>query len=104
MNQGTEGSVTRKQYSQPSVSAGSTFTDLANPGSQNILGGKKKSRKFKKNQNLNLPHINNRLHGIFIAIAMAVDLEMPYSIQKDVHRLCVNTISFYIRNLSIHRF
>ena len=66
--------------------------------------GEKKSRKFKKNQNLNLPHINNRLHGIFIAIAMAVDLEMPYSIQKDMHRLCVNTISFYIRNLSIHRF
>ena len=48
MNQGTEGSVTRKQYSQPSVSAGSTFTDLANPGSQNILGGKK-IQKVQKN-------------------------------------------------------
>ena len=40
--------MTRKQYSQPSVSAGSTFTDLANPGSQNILGGKK-IQKVQKN-------------------------------------------------------
>jgi len=51
-----------------------------------------------------LPHISNYLHGTYIVLEIAIDLEMTYSIQKDVHRLCVNTIPFYIRNLSIHRF
>lgn len=37
--------------------------------------GGKKIQKVPKKQNLNLPHISNHLHGIYIVLEIAIDLD-----------------------------
>ena len=95
------GDKTRKQYSQPS--AGSTVTDLANPGSQNIPGeknpesSKKPKPEFATNQQL----FTWQLRYTRNCNWSRDDLQY---IEGCAQVMCKYYIPFYIRNLSIQRF
>lgn len=55
-------------------------------------------------KNIHLPHATNDLHSICTILGTVNNLETISSIEEDTHRLYTNTMSFYIRNLSNHRF
>lgn len=48
--------------------------------------------------------LNHTVHSIYMESGIVDNLEMISNIQKDVHRLYVNTAAFYIRDLSMYRF
>ena len=82
-------------YSWPSV-----LRDSTNHGSK--IFGKNPESSIKKN--IHLPHATNDLHSICTALDTVNSLETISSIEEDMHKLYTNTMSFYIRNLSNHRF
>lgn len=81
-------------YSQPYMCAGPTFTDSTN------CGLKIERKTIKAMQ------INNIVTTIYIAFILGIinNLERIQSIKEAMHRLHVNTITYYIRDLSIYGF
>lgn len=47
---------------------------------------------------------NNYLHIIYVVLGIISNLKMIQTAHEDMLRLYVNTVLFYIRNLSILRF
>ena len=90
-------------YGLPSISPGSAFSDLTNCRFKIFL---KNSRKFQKVK-FEFAMPSNYLDSIYIVLGISYQL-ITLSIQEDVHRLNVNTMTIYIRiwepaNLGIFR-
>ena len=69
--------LTETYYSWPSVFVGSKSTDSNNCGSKIF---EKNTPEISKKQNLNLLHVGNYLHSIYIVLGIISNLDMIWRI------------------------
>lgn len=88
-------------YSWPSVSRGFLIWGFKQLSVGNIW---KKITETSKKQNLNLPHTGNNLHSTYIVLSIISNLEVTKFERMCIGYMQINTLTFYIKDFSIHGF